>query len=167
AAGRARLDLAFAAFLLPALGLLLGTVAILGQPRVETWSKISRPLIREIAAHRSSGEPIISYHVWLRAIPFYIDERVITVSEEGRVTTFEEDDTWRDYVFTADSSFYRMLAEPARKLAVVPRGEVAEIESQLGGSIEILARDSRNALITNRPTPAEHRTGRKRVDVYP
>lgn len=155
AAGRARLDLAFVALFLPVLGLLMGAVAVLGHPRVEAWSKISRPLIREIAAHRSSGEPIVNYHVWLRAIPFYLDERVITVSDEGRVTAFEEDDTWRDYVFTADSSFLRLMAAPERILAVVRGTEVDDIERALGAPVAILARDSRHALITNRPTAAE------------
>ena len=155
AAGRARLDLAFSALFLPVLGLLLGVAAVLGHPRVEAWSKISRPLIREIAAHRSSDEPIVNYHVWLRAIPFYLDERVITVSDEGRVTAFEENDTWRAYVFTADSSFYRMLAAPERLLAVVPRNGVDDIEAALGEPLAILASDERNALVTNRPTAAE------------
>jgi 4-amino-4-deoxy-L-arabinose transferase-like glycosyltransferase len=156
AAARARLDLAFSALFLPVLGLLLGVAAVLGQPRVEAWSKISRPLIREIAAHRSSDEPIVNYHVWLRAIPFYLDERVITVSDDGRVTAFEEDDTWRDYVFTADSSFVRMMAAPERVLAVVRGTEVDDIEHALGAPVAVLARDSRYALITNRPTAAEH-----------
>ncbi len=160
AADRSRLDLAFSAFLLPILGLLLGVGAVLGHPEVEAWSKISRPLIREIAAHRTSDEPIVNYRVWLRAIPFYLDARVTTVSDEGRVTTFEEDDTWRDYVFTADSSFYRMLAAPERRLAVVPRDAVADIESRLGRPLVVLARDSRNALITNRPTAAERASAR-------
>ena len=64
-----RLDLAFSAFFLPILGLLLGLVVALGNPRVEAWSKVSRPMIREIEAHRVSDEPIVNYHVWLRAIP--------------------------------------------------------------------------------------------------
>ena len=130
AAGRARLDLAFAACLLPLLGLYLGLASALGRPRVEAWSKISRPMARAIAAHRLGAEPIVNYHVWLRAIPFYLGERVITVSDEGRVTAFEEDDTWRDYVFTADSSFYRMLAGPERLLAVVPGTGVDDIEAR-------------------------------------
>ncbi|HEY7472312.1 MAG TPA: glycosyltransferase family 39 protein [Gemmatimonadota bacterium] len=149
AATRARLDLAFTALLLPILGLFVGLVAALGHPRVEAWSKISRPLIREIAAHRLSDEPIVNYHVWLRAIPFYLDERVITVTDEGRVTTFEEDDAWRDYVFTADSSFFRMMAEPGRLLAVARRSEVDDIEARLGRPVTVLARDSRYALVTN------------------
>ncbi|HET6616399.1 MAG TPA: glycosyltransferase family 39 protein [Gemmatimonadota bacterium] len=158
ASSRARLDLVFTALLVPLAGLYLGLVTALAHPRVEAWSKISRPLIREIAAHRLSDDPIVNYHVWLRAIPFYLDERVITISDEGRVTTFEEGDSWRDYVFTADSSFFRMLAEPGRRLAVVPRNEVKEIESRLGRPVAVIARDSRNALITNRPMPAESAT---------
>lgn len=155
---RGRLELAFSAFFLPILGLLLGLAVAVGNPRVEAWSKVSRPLIREIEAHRVSDEPIVNYHVWLRAIPFYLDERVITVSDEGRVTAFEKDDSWRDYTFTADSSFFRMLAEPGRRLAVVPRNQVEEIESRLGRPVTVLARDSRNALITNRPGPTERAT---------
>jgi 4-amino-4-deoxy-L-arabinose transferase len=159
AARGARLDLAFTACLLPALGLFLGLVVALGHPRVEAWSKISRPLIREIARHRVADEPIVNYHVWLRAIPFYLGGRVITVSEEGRETRFEEDDRWRDYTFTADSSFFRMMAQPERRLAVVRKSEVEEIEAALGEPIVVLARDSRFALITNRPTAAERARG--------
>jgi 4-amino-4-deoxy-L-arabinose transferase len=155
AAGRARLDLAFAACLLPLLGLYLGLAAALGRPRVEAWSKISRPLVRAIAAHQEGADPIVNYHVWLRAIPFYLGERVITVSGDGRVTAFEEDESWREYVFTADSSFYRMLSGPDRILAVVRRTEVDEIEAELGAPIAVLASDERHALLTNRPTAAE------------
>src|SRR5688500_2943095 len=155
AATRARLDLGYVALFLPVVGLLLGAVAVLGHPRVEAWTKISRPLIREIAAHRTSDEPIVNYHVWLRAIPFYLDERVITVSDDGRLTAFEEDETWRDYVFTADSSFLRLMTAPERILAVVRDTEIDDIERALGAPVSVLARDSRNALITNRPTEAE------------
>lgn len=151
----ARLDLAFTACLIPVLGLYLGLVVALGQPRVEAWSKISRPLVREIATHRLVDEPIVNYHVWLRAIPFYLGGRVITVSEEGRVTSFEENDRWRDFTFTADSSFFRLMEEPERRMVVVRRSEVEEIEAALGEPIVVLARDSRFALITNRPTAAE------------
>ncbi|HYO46847.1 MAG TPA: glycosyltransferase family 39 protein [Gemmatimonadota bacterium] len=154
-----RLDLAFTACLLPLLGLYLGLVVALGQPHVETWSKISRPLVRQIEAHRLADEPIVNYHVWLRAIPFYLDGRVITISEEGRVTSFEEDDRWQDYTFTADSSFFRMMEEPVRRLAVVRRTEVRDIETALGQSVAVLASDSRFSLITNRPTPAERAEG--------
>jgi hypothetical protein len=134
-------------------------VVALGRPRVEAWSKISRPLIREIARHRVADEPIVNYHVWLRAIPFYLGGRVITVSEEGRETRFEDDDLWRDYTLTADSSFFRMMAQPERRLAVVRKSEVEEIEAALGEPIVVLARDSRFALITNRPTAAERARG--------
>jgi hypothetical protein len=155
ATSRARLDLAFAACLLPLLGLYMALASALGRPRVEAWSKISRPMVRAIAAHRQSAEPIVNYGVWLRAIPFYLDERVITVSGEGRVTAFEEDDTWRTYVFTADTSFYRMLAGPARVLAVVRRTEVDDVEAALGAPLAVLGTDERHALVTNRPTAAE------------
>ena len=168
AATRARLDLGFVALFLPVVGLLLGAVAVLGHPRVEAWTKISRPLIREIAAHRTSDEPIVNYHVWLRAIPFYLDERVITVSDDGRLTAFEEDETWRDYVFTADSSFLRLMTAPERILAVVRDTEIDDIERALGAPVSVLARDSRNALITNRPTEAEHAVARPaRPGAYP
>jgi 4-amino-4-deoxy-L-arabinose transferase len=149
AARRERFDLAFTACLLPLLGLYLGLVAQLGHPRVEAWSKISRPLIRQIAAHRLDDEPIVNYHVWLRAIPFYLGGRVVTVSDEGRVTSFEADASWREYTFTADSSFFRMMEEPERRLAVVRRTEVDDIEAALGRPVAVLAGDSRYALITN------------------
>ena len=155
AAGRARLDLAFAACLLPLLGLYLGLASALGRPRVEAWSKISRPMVHAIADHREGAEPIVNYHVWLRAIPFYLGERVITVSDDGRVTAFEENETWREYVFTADSSFHRMLAGPERLLVVVRRTEVDDIEAETGTPLVILATDERHALVTNRPTAAE------------
>jgi hypothetical protein len=155
AADRARLDLAFAACLVPLLGLYMALASALGRPRVEAWSKVSRPMVRAIAAHREGAEPIVNYHVWLRAIPFYLDERVITVSDEGRVTAFEEDDTWRAYVFTADTSFYRILAGPARVLTVVRRTEVDDVEAALGAPLAVLATDERHALVTNRPTAAE------------
>ena len=61
-----------------------------------------------------------------------------------------------------DSSFFRMMAEPGRRLAVVPRNEVEEIEARLGRPVAVLARDSRNALITNRPVPGGERHGRGR-----
>jgi 4-amino-4-deoxy-L-arabinose transferase-like glycosyltransferase len=155
AAGRARLDLAFASCLLPLLGLYLGLASALARPRVEAWTKISRPMARAIAAHRQDAEPVVNYHVWLRAIPFYLGERVITVSGEGRVTAFEEDDAWRHYVFTADSSFYRMLRGPERVLAVVRDSEVDDVEASLDAPVTVLAADERHALVTNRPTPAE------------
>ena len=155
AASRTRPDLAFAACLLPLAGLYLGLVGALAHPRVEAWSKISRPLIREIDAHRTADEPIVNYHVWLRAIPFYLDEPVITVSEEGRLTLFETDDRWRETTFTADSAFFRMIAGSERILAVVPAGEVDAIGRAREASVAVLASDPRYALITNRPTPAE------------
>jgi hypothetical protein len=151
---RQRLDLAFAACLLPLLGLYLGLLVALSQPRVEAWSKVSRPMVRAIAAHRLGGEPIVNYHVWLRAIPFYLDERVITVSSEGRVV-FGEEERWREYTLTADSSFFRLMDEPARVLAVVRGSEVDDIERALGRRVAVLARDRRVALLTNRPTAAE------------
>jgi 4-amino-4-deoxy-L-arabinose transferase len=155
AARHERLDLAFTACFLPAVGLYLGLAAALAHPRVEAWSKISRPIVREIEAHRLASEPIVNYHVWLRAIPFYLDERVVTVSSEGRETSFEEDARWRAYTFTADSSFFRMMREPERRLAVVRHTEVDDIERALGRPVAVLAQDTRFALITNRPTPAE------------
>jgi hypothetical protein len=155
AASRSRPDLVFAACLLPLAGLYLGLLATLSHPRVEAWSKISRPLIREIGAHRSADEPIVNYHVWLRAIPFYLDGRVITITEEGRLTSFETDESWRETTFTADSAFFRLMDGPRRILAVVRGGEVDDIGRARGEPVVVLARDPRYALITNRPTPAE------------
>jgi hypothetical protein len=159
AGSRPRPDLVFAACLLPLAGLYLGLVATLAHPRVEAWSKISRPLIREIAAHRTDDEPIVNYHVWLRAIPFYLDGRVITITEEGRQTRFETDESWRETTFTADSAFFRMMDGPERILAVVREGEVDDIARARGEPVVVLARDPRQALITNRPTPAERARG--------
>jgi 4-amino-4-deoxy-L-arabinose transferase-like glycosyltransferase len=159
AGSRQRPDLVFAACLLPLAGLYLGLVATLAHPRVEAWSKISRPLIREIAAHRTDDEPIVNYHVWLRAIPFYLDGRVITITEEGRLTRFETDESWRETTFTADSAFFRMMDGPERILAVVREGEVDDIARARGEPVVVLARDPRQALITNHPTPAERARG--------
>ena len=80
---------------------------------------------------------------------------MITVSEEGRVTAFEEGDTWREYVFTADTSFYRMLRGSDRILAVVHNSELDDVEAALGAPLAVLATDERHALLTNRPTAAE------------
>jgi hypothetical protein len=80
---------------------------------------------------------------------------VITVSEEGRLTLFETDDRWRETTFTGDSAFIPMMAGSERILAVVPAGEVDAIGRSRGEPVVVLARDSRYALITNRPTPAE------------
>ena len=162
-ARRGRLDLAFVGLLIPVLGLWVGLVTALGDPAVEAWSKISRPIIGRIAAHRLDNEPIVNHHVWLRAIPFYLDERVITVDDEGRETRFEDDERWRAYVFRGDSAFFRMMAEPGRRLAVVRRGSVDDIEQALGRPVAVLAADPRHALITNRPSPAEEAAARASV----
>ena len=155
AARRGRLDLAMAGLLIPLLGLYLGLVTAVGRPAVESWSKISLPMIERIAAHRLADEPIVNVHVWLRAIPFYLDERVVTVDDEGRVTRFETDEGWREYVFRGDSAFHRMLGEPERRLFVVRHTEIDDIGRALGRPVTVLARDGRHALITNRPTAAE------------
>ena len=94
-------------------------------------------------------------HVWLRAIPFYRDGRVTTVTSEGRVTRFETDDRWRTTTFTADSSFYRMMRAPRRILAVVPQRELEDLERALGRPVAVLASDRRNALVANHPAIRE------------
>jgi hypothetical protein len=85
-----------------------------------------------------------------------LDERVITVSSEGR-PIFGEDEQWREFTFTADSSFFRRMVEPPRILAVVRTSEVDDIERALGLRVTVLTQDRRVALITNRPTHAELR----------
>ncbi|HUF90550.1 MAG TPA: glycosyltransferase family 39 protein [Gemmatimonadota bacterium] len=165
AARRGRLDLAFAGLLIPLLGLHVGLVTALGRPAVESWSKISRPLVQRIAAHRLADEPIVNVHVWLRAIPFYLDERVVTVDDEGRLTLFEEDERWREYVFRGDTALHRMLGEPERRLFVARRTALDDIERAVGRSVTVLAGDRRHALFTNRPTAGE--TARDRLGDRP
>jgi hypothetical protein len=79
---------------------------------------------------------------------------VITVSSEGRVV-FGEEERWREYTLTADTSFFRLMESPERLLAVMREGEVDDIERALGRPVAVLAQDRRLALVTNRPTPAE------------
>ncbi len=154
AAGRRRFDLAFAGCLIPLLGLYVAGYTALADPRVEAWFKISRPLAQAAALHRVSEEPVVAYHDWPRAFPFYLDRRIVTVTGEGRETRFEADPAWREWVFTADSVFYRM-ARGDRALFVIPRGERGEIEARLGGALTVLAATRRHLLVTNQPTSAE------------
>ncbi len=154
AAGRRRFDLAFAGCLMPLLGLYVAGYTALADPRVEAWFKISRPLAQAAALHRVSEEPVVAYHDWPRAFPFYLDRRIVTVTGEGRETRFEDDPAWREWIFTADSVFYRM-ARGERALFVIPRGERGEIEARLGDALTVLAATRRHLLVTNRPTSAE------------
>ncbi|HUP01788.1 MAG TPA: glycosyltransferase family 39 protein [Gemmatimonadota bacterium] len=155
AAGRRRFDLAFAGCLIPLLGLYLAGYTALADPRVESHFKISRPLARAAAAHHTGEEPIVAYHAWPRALPFYLDRRLITVTGAGRETAFEDDPRWRRYVFTADTAFYRMARGDRRALFVIPRGEHARIEARLGAPLTVLAATRRELLVTNRPSPSE------------
>lgn len=158
AAGRRRLDLAFAGCLIPLLGLYLAGYTALADPAVQAYFKISRPLALAAALHRTADEPIVAYHTWPRAFPFYLGEPIITVTGEGRDTRFERDFAWRARVFTADSVFFRMAGAGRRALFVIPRGERPEIEARLGAPLTILAATRRELLVTNRPTPAERAT---------
>ncbi len=162
AAARRRLDLAFAGLLLPLLGLYLCLGTVLPHRDVETYLKISRPLIADVARHRLDDEPVVAYRDWLRAYPFYTDRRLITINDEGRVTRFEADSAWRGYVFRGDSVLDRMLAGP-RGLFILPRGELDDVERRIGRPLTVVGTSRRLVAVTNRPTAAE-RTEEARPD---
>lgn len=151
AAGRGRFGLAQAGLALPLCGLYLAGYAALGDPAVEGWFKISRPLAVAARDHATAGEPIVAYRDWPRAFPFYLDRRVVTVTGEGRVTRWETDPAWRRHVFTADSSFYRLFRGEERILVYLPRGEREAVEARLGEPLRVLAATRRHLLVENRP----------------
>ena len=155
AAGRQRFDLAFAGCLVPLLALYLSGYATLSDPRVEAFFKISRPLAAAVAKHQTGNEPIVAFRGWPRAFPFYLDQRLITVTTEGRETRFEDDLSWQPFVFTDDDAFYERFRGPRRALFVIPRRAQKEIEERAGVPVVTLATTRRNLLVTNRPTPAE------------
>ncbi|MEJ2153034.1 MAG: hypothetical protein P8Y29_08820 [Gemmatimonadota bacterium] len=155
AAGRQRFDLAFAGCLVPLLALYLSGYATLSDPRVEAFFKISRPLAAAVAKHQTGNEPIVAFRGWPRAFPFYLDQRLITVTTEGRETRFEDDLSWQPFVFTDDDVFYERFRAPRRALFVIPRRAQKEIEERAGLPVATLATTRRNLLVTNRPTLAE------------
>jgi len=155
AAGRQRFDLAFGSCLASLLVLYLAGYAMLGDPRVEAFFKISRPLAAAAAEHQLGNEPIVAFRGWPRAFPFYLNQRLVTVTAEGRETRFEEDTSWRAFVFTDDDVFYARFRDPRRALFVIPRREQERIAARAGVPIVTLAATRRNLLITNRPTPSE------------
>jgi 4-amino-4-deoxy-L-arabinose transferase-like glycosyltransferase len=155
AAGRQRFGLAFAGCLVPLLALYLSGYATLGDPRVEAFFKISRPLAVAAAAHQIGNEPIVAFRGWPRAFPFYLDQRLITVTAEGRDTRFEDDTSWRAFVFTDDDAFYERFREPRRALFVISRRAKEQIAERAGMPVVTLAATRRNLLVTNRPTSAE------------
>jgi hypothetical protein len=142
---RRRFDLAFAALVIPLLGLYAAGFTALGRPEVERWFKISRPLAQAAAASHRAGQPIVAFHDWPRAFPFYLDERVITVTGEGRETRFEADDTWREYVFTDEDELGRFATRPGA-LFYLPRDRRGRLEELLGHPVEVLAATRRHLL---------------------
>ena len=160
AARRQQFDLAFAGCLVPLLSLYLSGYATLGDPRVEAFFKISRPLAVAIAEHQIGNEPIVAFRGWPRAFPFYLNQRLTTVTAEGRETRFEDDASWRAFVFTDDDAFYRRFREPRRALFVIPRRAHEQIEERAGIPVVTLAATRRNLLVTNLPTPAEMKAHR-------
>ncbi len=150
-----RFDLAFAGCLVPLLALYVSGYATLGDPRVESFFKISRPLAVAAAEHQIGDEPIIAFRGWPRAFPFYLDQRLITVTAEGRETRFEDDASWRAFVFADDDVFYKRFRETRRALFVIPRRAKEQIAERAGIPVVTLASTRRNLLVTNRPTPAE------------
>lgn len=144
AAGRRRSDLALAALVTPLLGLYVAGFTALGRPAVEGWFKISRPLARAAAAHRTGG-PIVAFHDWPRAFPFYLDERLVTVTDEGRETRFEEDEDWRRYVFTDERAVTRFADVPGA-LFFLPRDRRERLEALLGHAVVPVAITRRHLL---------------------
>jgi 4-amino-4-deoxy-L-arabinose transferase-like glycosyltransferase len=145
AAGRRRFDLALTGLVIPLLGLYVAGFTALGRPSVEAWFKISRPLARAAQAHHRPGDPIVAFHDWPRAFPFYLDERVITVTEEGRETRFERDDAWRRYVFTREEDVARFADRPGA-LFYLPRDRRVRLEELLGHRVVVLAATRRHLL---------------------
>jgi 4-amino-4-deoxy-L-arabinose transferase len=160
ATGRQRFDLAFAGCLVPLLALYLSGYAALGDPRVEAFFKISRPLAVAAAEQQIGNEPIVAFRGWPRAFPFYLNQRLITVTAEGRETRFEDDVSWKAFVFTDDNAFYERFRQPRRALFVIPRRARGQIAERAGMPVVTLAATRRNLLVTNRPTPAEMEAGR-------
>jgi 4-amino-4-deoxy-L-arabinose transferase-like glycosyltransferase len=160
AAGRRRFDVAFAGLVIPLLGLYAAGFTALGQPSVEGWFKISRPLAQAAATAHRSGEPIVAFHDWPRAFPFYLDERVITVTGEGRETRFEVDDAWRRYVYTEEEDVGRFGARPGAHF-YLPRDRRERLEELLGHPVVVVAATRRyllaaqpGATVSGRPAAA-------------
>lgn len=151
ASRRHRFGLAFAGTVIPLLALYLVSFRALSSPDVERFFKISRPLAAAAAAHRAPGERIVAVHNWPRAFPFYLNERVTTITTGGRDTRFESDQGWRDYVFTGDSMVSRFFEGPERVMFVVRRRDLPAIRQRLGSDPPILAETRRHALFSNRP----------------
>lgn len=150
AAGRRRFDLAFGGLVIPLLGLYAAGFGALGRPAVEGWFKISRPLAREAASIHRPGEPVVAFHDWPRAFPFYLDERVITVTNEGRETRFETDGRWREYVFTEEEDVARFAGRPGA-LFYLPRDRRERLEELLGHPVEVVAATRRHLLAAQPP----------------
>ncbi len=150
-----RFDLAFAGCLAPLLVLYLAGYAVLGDPRVEAFFKISRPLAVAAAKYQLGDEPIVSFRSWPRAFPFYLNQRLITVTTEGRETRFEDDTSWQAFAFTDEDAFYSRFRDRQRALFVIPRREQERIAARAGVPVVTLAATRRNLLVTNRPTPSE------------
>lgn len=152
ASGRRRLDVAFAALVVPILGLYVGGYGALARPRVEAWFKISRPLAAAAAVHRTADEPLVAVYDWPRAFPFYLDDRLLTVETGERAAIFEPDSSWREWIVASDSV---LAGWDRRTLFVVPRDRVDRLERALGEPVTVLGATRRHLLVTNRPTPSE------------
>lgn len=155
AAGRRRFDLAFAALVMPLLGLYAAGFTALGRPTVERWFKISRPLARAAATFHRPGMPIVAFHDWPRAFPFYLDERIVTVTEEGREMRFEEDEEWRRYVFTDERAVARFAHEPGA-LFYLSRDRLDRLEELLGHPVVPVA-GTRRHILARQPDPVSGR----------
>ncbi|MGH7559071.1 MAG: ArnT family glycosyltransferase [Gemmatimonadota bacterium] len=145
AAGRRRFDLAFAGLVIPILGLYMAGFTALGRPAVERWFKISRPLALAAERIHRPQAPIVAFHDWPRAFPFYLDERIVTVTEEGRETRFENGETWRKYVFTDEREVAR-FADDQGALFYLPRDRRDRLEELLGHPVVPVAATRRHLL---------------------
>lgn len=145
---RARLDLAFAGLVIPFLGVYLAGYTALARPAVERWFKVSRPLA--VAAAARPERPIVALHDWPRAFPFYLDERIVTVTADGRTTGFERDSTWSRWVLTDENELVDPRFEGA--LFVVPRGARHRLEDALGRELDVVA-GTRRLLLLADPQP--------------
>ncbi|MGH7589255.1 MAG: ArnT family glycosyltransferase [Gemmatimonadota bacterium] len=145
AAGRRRFDVAFAGLVIPLLGLYAAGFTALGHPSVEGWFKISRPLAQAAGTAHRAGEPIVAFHDWPRAFPFYLNERVVTVTGEGREIRFEVDEAWRRYVYTEEEDVTRFAARPGA-LFYLPRDRRQRLEELLGHRVEVVATTRRHLL---------------------
>jgi 4-amino-4-deoxy-L-arabinose transferase len=154
-----RHDLSFVGCLIPLLGLYLGLYATLSHPAVEGMMKTARPLAMAARDHPAGIDAVVTYRDWLRGLPFYLNHRLVTITDEGRETRFEEDDEWREWVYTDEEKFYSFYEDDRPRLFVIRRSDREKIEARVG-SLNVLAQTRRHLLVAN---PAANRFSRTRA----